>query len=98
MTMKISTGIAYQDTDIAAGTTFIAVPWHILDDDDTLLMDATQAFPLGTSDDDIKAFLSKTLSDYESKKAGEDASKANQAALDAAASTAEAVSNLTITT
>lgn len=95
--MKIITTTAYQYSDIPNATTVLAVPWQILDDEGSVLFEATQAFDLNTSADDIKAFLSQTLQTHIADTARNAESSVRQASLDAASQTAVEISNLDIT-
>lgn len=94
--MKIVTGQATQERDIAADTTFLAVPWRIVDDSDTLALEGIQAFPLEASEEEITAFLNKKLATYKENDAIYQASKEFQAKSDNAQVISDQVSNITI--
>lgn len=95
--MKITTGTAYTERDIAAEQEFLAVPWSILDDTDTMLLEGVQAFPLLATSEEVNDFLNRKLATYKENVALHEGAKELQAGLDNAGEVAATISNLEVT-
>lgn len=93
--MKIVTGQAFQERDIAADSTFLAVPWQIMEGE-TMLLEGSQAFPLTASQEDVEDFLNKKLATYQENVALNAGAETFQAEVDNAQQVTEQISNLSI--
>lgn len=94
--MKIQVGTAAQYQDIDAGATLLAVPYEIIGDDESVLQERIQSFPLETTQDDITAFLNRSLQVYKDKVATHESAKALQIGLDNSSEVAAEISGITI--
>lgn len=95
--LKITAGDIIQYSDIDAGVVLQCVPWSITDDEDAILLDGKQSFPLEASSDEIRDFLTRRLAVYKDDVAISDGARDLQAGLDNAASVADEVSGTEIT-
>lgn len=95
--MKIQVGDATQYQDIDQGVTLLAVPYSILDDNDVLLQERVQSFPLTATTEEITDFLNRALQVYKDNVARHEETKTLQEGLDNATSVAATISNITIT-
>lgn len=93
--MKIVTGQAFQDRDIAADSTFLAVPWQIMDGE-TMVIEGSQSFPLTTTKEEVEDFLNKKLTTYQENVALNAGAEAFQAEVDNAQTVTDQISNLSI--
>jgi hypothetical protein len=95
--MRITSGTAFIERDIAAEADVLAVPWQIHNDDETLAVEGVQAFPLTASEDEVRGFLSRKLKTYKENLALHEGSKELQAALDNGSAVAEKITGITVT-
>lgn len=98
--MKIITGEVTQDRDIGAETDFINVPWKIVEPvdggEDTVVTEGAQAFPLTTTEDEVRNFLQAKLLTYQTHLALHEEAKARQVGIDNATELSSKISNITI--
>jgi hypothetical protein len=92
---KLKTGEAAQYLD-ENGTTLLAVPFDIVNEEGVTVTSMSQSFPLNTSADDIKAMLAQHLAVYTEDSARYEAGKEQQAALEASNEVITEVSNLIV--
>jgi hypothetical protein len=104
--MKITVGTVTTESDIAAETSFLNVPWTISESHeatadqpagDVMLIEGVQAFPLETSAADVQAFLSQKLTTYQENVALSDGAAALNAGLANAATVASELSGIEVT-
>lgn len=103
--MKITTGTAAQDMDIAAGVPFLQVPWQITETQEAtadqpagevVLLEGVQAFPLSVSEQEIKDFLARKLQTYQENVALHEGAKELQAGINNATEVAAQVTNISL--
>jgi hypothetical protein len=95
MKLIVGTPTTYDDLDSKA--TKLDVPFQIVDDAGTVLADRRQSFPLGTSEDEIKEFLSRALAVHQDDTTRYEASQEHQAALESSSAVASKLQGITIT-
>lgn len=94
MKLHVGEAITYQDID--SGESRIEVPYQIVTDDDVLLSEVRETFPLGTSATAIKEALARALDVYRDDTARYLATKNFQEQLDQSTVIAEEISHVTI--
>ena len=95
--MKITSGQITQFQDIDSGTTVQNVPWQVTNDEDVVVHEGNQVFPLIASADEIRDFLTRVLVVYQEDLARFTAGQEGQAALENAEAVAGEISNISIT-
>ncbi len=99
---KLKTGTATQYS--IEGETLLSVPFDIVQEvvgrrgkkSEVVVHSMAQSFPLSATAKEITAALNKHLAVYTEDNARHEATKEQQAALDASAATAQEISNLTL--
>lgn len=93
-TLTVGTAATYQDID--ANETRIVVPFQIVDETGAVVNEQKQSFPLGTTEDEIRAALQQALAVYTEDSQRFEANKDRQANLDASQEVISSISNITI--